>query len=97
MPGDVVLMKADVFQEKRKVRDQWSEVEYVVVHQVTDDMPSYEVLDDGGNVRVIHHNWLFMVATPQSDTTPPGGSESLSDEGTAQSALVELTTLEWES
>ena len=31
MPGDVMLRKADAFQEKRKVKDWWSEVEYMVV------------------------------------------------------------------
>ena len=43
MRSDVVLMKLDVFQGKRKVKDRWSEAEYVVVCQVTDDMPVYEV------------------------------------------------------
>ena len=43
MPGDIVLMKLDAFQGKRKVKDQWSEAEYVVVCQVTDDVPTYEV------------------------------------------------------
>ena len=39
MPGDVVLMKPDAFQGKRKV----SEAEYVVMHQVADDVLAYEV------------------------------------------------------
>ena len=43
MPGDLVLMKLDTFQGKRKVKDLWSKVEYVVVCQVTDDIPMYEV------------------------------------------------------
>ena len=43
MPGDTVLMKLDAFQGKRKVKDRWSEVEYVVVHQVADDVPTYKV------------------------------------------------------
>ena len=43
MPGDVVLMKLDSFQGKRKVKDQWSKAEYVVVHQVRDDVATYEV------------------------------------------------------
>ena len=94
MSGDVILMKADVFQGKRKVKDQWSKVEYVVVHQVADDMPACEVCDNGGNLKVIHHNQLFLVATLWSDATPLGGSKSLSVEG---AALVELTPLEWES
>ena len=43
MLGDVVLMKLDMFQGKRKVKDWWSEAEYVVMHQVTDDVPVYEM------------------------------------------------------
>ena len=40
MPGDIVLMMLDMFQGKRKVKDQWSKAEYVVVQQVTDDVPA---------------------------------------------------------
>ena len=40
MPGDIVLMKLDMFQGKRKVKDRWSEVEYVVTRQVANDMPA---------------------------------------------------------
>ena len=38
MPGNIVLMKLNTFQGKRKVKDQWSEVEYVVMCQVRDDV-----------------------------------------------------------
>ena len=43
MPGDIVLMKLDAFQGKKKVKDQWSKAQYVVVCQVIDDIPAYEV------------------------------------------------------
>ena len=36
VPGDVVLMKNDAYQGKQKVKDWWSETEYVVVCQVAD-------------------------------------------------------------
>ena len=97
MPGDIVLMKIDAFQGKRKVKDWWSEAEYVVVRQVADDIPAYKVRDDGGNVKVIHHNRLFLVATPTGNVTPLEGNKSASEEGSIQSTLVELTPLEWES
>ena len=96
MPGDIVL-KLEAFQGKRKVKDQWSEAEFLVVHQVADDVPTYEVQDNGRNVKVIHCNWLFLVATPRGDATLLGGSESVSKEGATQSTLAELTPLEWES
>ena len=56
VPGNVVLMKNDVYQGKRKVKDRWSETESVVVHQVTDGVLAYEVKDEAGNVKTIHHN-----------------------------------------
>ena len=97
VPGDVVLLKSDTFQGKRKVKDRWSDSEYVVVQQVADDMPAYEVKDDGGNVKVIHHNRLFRVVTVSSGVTPLGASKSLSEENVARSTLVELTPLVWEN
>ena len=90
-------MKLDAFQGKCKFKDQWSETEYVVVHQVAEDIPTCEVQDNGRNVKTVHHNKLFLVATLRNDVTPLGGSKSTSDEGATQSAIVELTPLEWES
>ena len=55
IPGDIILMKLDAFQGKRKVKDRWSKVEYVVMHQVASDVLTYEVKDNGRNVKVIHH------------------------------------------
>ena len=72
MPGDIVFMKLNAFQGKRKMKDWWSEVEYVVVCQVEDGVPTYEVQDNGRNVKVIHCNWLFLVATPRGDAMPLG-------------------------
>ena len=72
VPGDVILMKNDVYQGKWKVKDWWSETEYVVVHQVTDGIPAYEVKDEAGNVKTIHRNRLFLVATPMEAVMPLG-------------------------
>ena len=81
--GDVVLMKNDAYQGKRKVKDQWSETEYVVVHQVADGIPAYEVKDEAGNVKTVHHNRLFLVAAPAGAITPLGASMPLSEENIA--------------
>ena len=54
--GDIVLMKNDAYQGKQKVKDQWSETEYVVVCQVADGVPAYEVKDEAGNIKTIHRN-----------------------------------------
>ena len=56
VPSDVVLMKNDAYQGKQKVKDWWSETEYVVVRQVADGIPAYEVKDEAGNVKTVHHN-----------------------------------------
>ena len=89
MLGDIILMKLDAFQGNRKAKDRWSEVEYVVTHQVINDMPVYKVRDDGGNVKVIHRNRLFLVAPTRDVTMPLGESESVSYVGASQSALAE--------
>ena len=70
VPGEMVLMKNDAYQGKRKVKDQWSEIEYVVVHQVADGVPAYEVKDEAGNIKTVHCNRLFLVAAPVETVTP---------------------------
>ena len=97
MSGDIVLMKLDTFQGKRKLKDQWSEAEYMVVHQVTDDLPMYEVQDDGRNVKIIHCNRLFLVATQRMMPRPWEEASLFQKNAPPQSTLVELTPLEWES
>ena len=93
VPGDVVLMKNDVYQGKWKVKDQWSETEYVVVCQVTDGIPAYEVKDEAGNIKTVHHNWLFLVATPKEAVMPLGVGTSISEENVVRSTRAEHTSL----
>ena len=72
VPDNIVLMKNDAYQGKWKVKDQWSETEYVVVHQVADGVPAYEVKDEAGNIKTIHCNRLFLVATLKDAVMPLG-------------------------
>ena len=95
--GDVVLMKIDVYQGKWKVKDRWSETEYVVVRQVADGIPAYEVKDEAGNIKTVHHNRLFLVAAPMEAIMPLGAGTLISEENIAQSTLVECTSFEVES
>ena len=97
VPGNIVLMKNDKYQGKQKVKDQWSEAEYVVVCQVADGIPAYEVKDEVGNVKTIHHNQLFLVVTPMEAVMPLGAGVSISEENVAQSTLVEHTSFGVES
>ena len=90
--GNVVLMKNDAYQGKWKVKDWWSEAEYVVIHQVADGIPVYEVKDEVGNIKTIHHNQLFLVATPKEAVIPLGVGMSISEEN-VWSTHVEHTSL----
>ena len=96
VPGDVVLMKNDAFQGKRKVKDQWSETEYVVVCQVADGVPAYEVNDEAESMKTVHHNQLFLVATPKEAITPLGAGTLISKEDSVQSTRAEHTLLQVE-
>ena len=96
VPGDVVLIKNDAYQGKRKFKDWWSKTEYVVVRQVADGVPAYEVKDEVGNVKTVHRNWLFLVATPKEAITPLGAGASISKEK-VRSTHAEHTSLEVES
>ena len=90
-------MKNDAYQGKQKVKDRWSETEYVVVRQVADGVPTYEVKEEVGNVKTIHHNWLFLVATPTEAITPFGVGTSISEENIVRFTHVEHTSLEVEN
>ena len=96
VPDDIVLMKNDAYQGKRKIKDWWSETEYVVIRQDTDGIPAYEVKDEVGNIKTVHHNQPFLVVTPKEAVMPLGAGTSIS-EGNIQSTHVEHTSLEVES
>ena len=87
-------MKNDATQGKQKVKDWWSETEYVVVCQVADGIPANEVKDEVGS---IHRNQLFLVATLKEAVTPLGAGTSISEENIVWSTRAEHTLLEVES
>ena len=62
-PGNLVLVKADAFKGKRKIRDRWEEETWKVVHQIATDIPSYEVKDQCGWSHILHRNWLLLIAS----------------------------------
>ena len=47
-PGNLVLVKADALKGKRKIKDQWEEETWEVVHQIVSDVPSYKVMNQHG-------------------------------------------------
>ena len=44
-PGDLILVKADAWKGKRKIKDRWEEETWEVVHQIMADVPSYKVMN----------------------------------------------------
>ena len=67
----------------------------MVVHQVADGVPAYEVKDEAGNVKTIHHNRLFLVATAEEAIMPLGAGASVSEEN-IQTTCAEHTFSEVE-
>ena len=55
-PGNLVLVKADAFKGKRKIKDRWEEETWVVVHQIMTDVPSYKVMNQHRRSPVLHRN-----------------------------------------
>ena len=53
-PGNLVLVKANAFKGKRKIRDRWEEETREVVHQIATDVPSYEVMDQCRWSHILH-------------------------------------------
>ena len=47
-PGDLIQVKVDSWKGKRKIKDMWEEETWEVVHQITADIPSYEVMNQHG-------------------------------------------------
>ena len=62
-PGNLVLIKADAFQWKRKIKDRWEDKHHEVVHHIMTDIPSCEVKDQHRHSHVLHCNWLLLMAS----------------------------------
>ena len=61
--GDLVLIKVDAWKEKRKIKDRWVEETWEVSWQIAADVPSYEVMNQHRQSRVLHQNWLLLIAS----------------------------------
>ena len=61
--GNLVLVKADAWKEKRKIKDRWEEETWEVMHQIMTDVPSYEVMNQCGWSRVLYQNQLLLIAS----------------------------------
>ena len=62
-PGNLVLVKADAFKGRRKIKDRWEEDTWEVVHQIMTDIPSYKVMNQHGKSCILHWNQLLLIAS----------------------------------
>ena len=62
-PGDLVLVKADAWKGKRKIKDRWEEETWEVVHQIVADIPFYEVTNQCRQSQVLHQNRLLLIVS----------------------------------
>ena len=62
-PGNLVLVKADAWKGKSKIKDRWDEETWQVIWQIATDVPSYEVMNQHGWSQVLHQNWLLLVTS----------------------------------
>ena len=62
-PGNLVLVKADAWKGKRRMKDKWEEETWEVVHQIAAGVPSYKVTNQCGWSWVLHQNQLLLVAS----------------------------------
>ena len=75
-PGDVVMVRADGFVGKRKVKDQWEDGAFIVESQL-EDWPVYKVRCLTSDVKqkpkycILHRNRLLLV-TNEDDLVVPG-------------------------
>ena len=53
-PVNLLLVKADAFNGKRKIKDRWEEDTWEVVHQIMTDIPSYKVMDQCERSCILH-------------------------------------------
>ena len=57
----------------------------MVVCQVADGVPAYEVKDEAENIKTVHHNWIFLVAALREAIIPLGAGTSISEENIVRS------------
>ncbi|MEE8207467.1 MAG: hypothetical protein V3T88_00715, partial [Nitrosomonadaceae bacterium] len=88
-PGDLVLVKADAYQGKRKIKNRWNGQEHEVLHQVATGVPSYVVKDGQDRQQTIHRNRLLLLATTEERGLPLG-----IDVNTIQAKCTSITPIE---
>ena len=92
-PGDVVMVCADGFVGKRKVKDWWEDGGFVVESQL-EDWPVYKVRCPTSDVkqkpkyRILHRNHLLLV-TNEDDPVVPGQLAQVKVSPVVSNAILE--------
>ena len=66
-PGDIVLLKTDIYMGRRKTKNKWSYEHYTVLHQLGPDILTYEIQAEGGSTHIVHQNQLFLLLPKEED------------------------------
>ena len=67
-PGDIVLLKMDSYTgRRRKTKNKCSYENYMVLHQLGPDIPTYEIQAEGGLTCIVHQNRLFLLLPKEED------------------------------
>ena len=66
-PGDIVLLKTDSYTGRRKTKNKWSYENYMVLHQLGPDIPTYEIQAEGGSTHIVNQNRLFILLPKEED------------------------------
>ena len=62
-PGNLVLVKADAWKGKKKIKYRCDEETWEVSQQITADVPSYKVMNQHRWSQVLHQNQLLLIAS----------------------------------
>ena len=94
-PGDIVMVRADGFVGKQKVKDRWEDRGFIVESQL-EDWPVYKVrclTSDGRQkpkYRILHRNRLLLV-TDEDDPVVPGQLAQAKVSPVVSNAMPEAT------
>ena len=55
-PGDIVLLKTDSYTGRRKTKNKWSYENYMVLHQLGQDILTYKIQAKGASTHIVHQN-----------------------------------------
>ena len=68
--GDRVLVKADAFQGRRKIKDRWESDIWTVKQQVAGGIPAFVIQNEHGQEKILHRNRLLLITSAFRGSVP---------------------------